>query len=108
MYLAIIALLIAQSAVEAPLVGRPSEGFYNAVGEKVRIEMAVDRNEVEVEQPLILTLKILGADNPASIQRPDLRKIADFDSGFHIDDIPETPIESARAFQYRLRAKDAR
>lgn len=98
------------AAVDAPLLGRPSDHFYGAVGDQVRISSDASRIEVRVEEEFTFTLRIDGTDNPANLQRPDLRQIEDFDSSFHIDDLddgPELPANE-RYFRYRLRPKHER
>jgi hypothetical protein len=103
-------LLIALSpAVEAPVVGRPSEHFYGAVGEQVRVAMKASPTQLRAEEPLDLTLVITGAVNAEQIERPDLKQLPDFATRFHIDDLPEdAPPKGERIFRYRLRPKSER
>jgi hypothetical protein len=98
------------SADDTPLVGRPREHYYNAVGEHVRVTMSAAPVDVRVEDELTLTISISGAANPHQIDRPDLRQLEDFAQRFHIDNIDEvadtaTAIET-RTFRYRLRPKN--
>jgi hypothetical protein len=106
MFIALIALIAMQPPAEPPVVGQPTEGYYHAVGEHVRIELSISSPEVEVEEPITLTLKITGADNPDKILRPDLSKIPDFADQFHIDNLPDLPAQAGRIFQYKLRPKN--
>ncbi len=94
---------------EVPVVGRPAEHFYGAVGEHVRIVMHATPTRIRVEDPILLTIAISGADNPGAIERPDLRSLPDYLSRFYIDDLPgaESPSDS-RVFRYRLRPKNER
>jgi hypothetical protein len=93
--------------IEAPLVGRPEEHFHGAVGEHVRVELSASPTEVLVEQPFVLTLTILGADNPERIERPDLQRFPEFGTRFHIEDIRDDGLMTGkRVFQYRLRARN--
>jgi hypothetical protein len=97
----------AANDVEAPVVGRPSEGFYGAVGEHVQLTLLVSPRAVRVEDPVELTVAVTGIDNPAQIQRPDLRGINEYSSRFYIDDLPdEGPIARQRRFHYRLRPRN--
>jgi hypothetical protein len=106
-FFAVFAVVLAQSPTEAPLVGRPSEGFYGAVGQHVQIEMSAAPKEVVVEGEITLTLQVKGADNPAQIERPDLKRLPEFTRRFHIDDLPDGPAaEGSRVFRYRLRPKN--
>src|SRR5262245_30216387 len=96
-------------AVDAPVVGRPREHFYGAIGEHVRLEMKASLNQLRAEDPLDLTLIITGAANPGQIERPDLKQLPDFSSRFHIDDLPEdAPPKGERIFRYCLRPKSER
>ena len=96
-------------ASEAPLVGRPRDYFFGAIGERVRVEMTAEPKNVRVEDDLTLTFVIHGADNPEQIQRPDLRQFDEFASRFHIDDLDDGPdptlARGKRSFRYRLRPK---
>jgi hypothetical protein len=109
-FLSIIAVSIFVSATDAPLVGRPREHFYNAVGQHVRVELSATPTDVRVEDELTLTIQITSAANSEQIERPDLRTLDEFASRFHIDDLDEgAPKESqvgARVFRYRLRPKN--
>src|SRR6516162_5418477 len=95
---------------EAPLVGRPSDYFYNAIGQHVRLEMSAKPTEVEVEGGIELILRVTGAENPAEIHRPDLRQVDEYARAFHIDDLDESSnagIEAgSRTFRYHLRPKN--
>src|SRR5262245_9591513 len=107
-----LALLLLATPDEAPLVGRPAEHFYGAVGERVRVEVSADRTELRAEERLTLTVRVSGAANPAKLQRPDLRQVPEFADRFHIDAAgpdgpePNSP-DGARAYVYELRPKGA-
>lgn len=109
-FTALVTLSALLPAVEAPLVGRPREHFYNAVGQPVRVDLSATPTDVRVEDELTLTIQISGAANPEQVERPDLRTLDEFASRFHIDDIDEDiPKETApgmRTFRYRLRPKN--
>jgi hypothetical protein len=111
-FLSILAVSSFVSATEAPLVGRPREHFYNAVGQHVRVELSATPTDVRVEDELTLAIQISGAVKPEQIERPDLRSLDEFASRFHIDDLDEGgPKESpngVRTFRYRLRPKNER
>ena len=98
---------LAAAAVDPPLVGRPRDHFYGAVGKQVRVTLAASRSQVRVEEELTLTLHVSGVMNAERIERPDLRQLGDYDDAFYIDDLddgPETP-RTERYFRYRLRPK---
>ncbi len=102
-------LLLALTPADAPVVGRPREHFYGAVGEPVRIEMKASPTQLRAEDPFDLTLVITGAANPEQIERPDLKQLPDFAQRFHIDDLPEdAPPKGQHIFRYRLRPKSER
>jgi hypothetical protein len=102
-------LLMLTPVAEAPVVGRPSEHFYGAVGEQVRVAMKASPTQLRVEEPLDLTLVIAGAANAEQIERPDLKQLPDFATRFHIDDLPEdAPPKGERVFRYHLRPKSER
>jgi hypothetical protein len=97
------------AAAEAPAVGRPSEHFYGAVGEHVRVAVKAAPLSVRVEDPLVLTIAITGAENPEQIERPDLRRLGEYSGNFYIDDLPdERQYPDRRIFRYRLRPKTER
>jgi hypothetical protein len=109
-FLSILAVSTFVSVTEAPLVGRPREHFYNAVGEQVRVELHANPTDVRVEDSLTLTIQINGAVNPDQVERPDLRALEEFASRFHIDDLDEASAKETptgvRLFRYRLRPKN--
>lgn len=97
------------AAVEAPAVGRPAEHFYGAVGKHVRVAMQAAPLAVRVEDPLVLTIAVMGSENPEQIERPDLRHIGEYSANFYIDDLPdEGRSPDRRIFRYRLRPKTER
>jgi hypothetical protein len=105
--LAICLILQATSlAAEAPIVGRPAEHFYGAVGDHVQVGMRAAPLSVRVEDPLVLTFEIAHVENPGQIERPDLRRLGEYSRQFYIDDLPdEGPYPDRRVFRYRLRPK---
>jgi hypothetical protein len=109
---AIVTILILSlspaTTADAPLFGRPSAHYYDAVGENIRVEMSAVPTEIRVEQELTLTVRVRGASNPSQIRRPDLRTLDDFSNRFYIDDLDEgpAPVTSDRTFRYKLRPKN--
>ncbi|MFL5341783.1 MAG: hypothetical protein ACJ8F7_16685 [Gemmataceae bacterium] len=107
--LVVVAALAPASATDAPLIGRPRDYFFGAIGERVRVEMTAVPTDVRVEDELTLTISIRGASNPGEIQRPDLAQLDEFASRFHTDDISDGPdpalSRGERSFRYRLRPK---
>jgi hypothetical protein len=102
--------ILPATASEAPLVGRPRDYFFGAIGEQVRVEMSAQPTQnLRVEDDLTLTFVIHGAENPEQIQRPDLRQLDEFASQFYIDDLDDGPdpalARRERSFRYRLRPK---
>jgi hypothetical protein len=95
-------------AAQAPLVGRPAD-FSGAVGGPFIVTISVEPTEVAVEEPLTLTLRVVGPGNLREIARPPLAKLEAF-RPFAVDDLDDpftvdpTP---ARTFRYRLRARTA-
>ena len=59
-----------------PKEGRPTE-FTGSIG-KFRIEASIDKKEVEVNQPVSLTLKISGTGNIKSAAEPIMPELDDF------------------------------
>jgi hypothetical protein len=103
--------ILPATASEAPLVGRPRDYFFGAIGEQVRIEMSAQPTQnLRVEDDLTLTFVIHGAENSEQIQRPDLRQLDEFASKFYIDDLDDGPdpalARRERSFRYRLRPKN--
>ncbi|HEV3145351.1 MAG TPA: hypothetical protein VGZ47_15775 [Gemmataceae bacterium] len=111
-YLSILAISTFVSATEAPLVGRPREHFYNAIGQHVRVELSATPTDVRAEDELTLSIQISGAVNSEELERPDLRTLDEFASRFHINDLDEGSARQTQAgernFRYRLRPKNER
>lgn len=96
------------SASEPPIVGRPAE-FAGAIGGPFAVTTSVEPQDVTVEQPAILTLRIVGPGNLKDIQRPALAKMNGF-KPFAVDDLDDGFTDGSppiRTFRYRLRARTA-
>jgi hypothetical protein len=97
------------SGQEIPAIGQRTSDFYNAQGNRVRVEWKLDRTTVPEDEDVVATLRITGATNPQSITRPDLRKLEAFESRFVIAEA-ESPPPAADAkevkFNYRLRPRN--
>jgi hypothetical protein len=94
---------------DAPLINRPAANFYNARGSVVKVAWSVDRQSVPEDGELTATLTIAGADNSPQIDRPDLKKLPEFQTRFVITDRND-PSPSERAaevkFSYLLRPRN--
>ncbi len=90
---------------EAPLTNRPEENFYHAQGSSVKVAWQVSPTTVTEGGELTATLVITGATNPKRIVRPDLKKLAEFQSRFIITDTadpkPDPGAKEVR-FSYQL------
>jgi hypothetical protein len=100
-------------AVDVPRIGRPTEDFYGAVGERVRVTTTATPTEIAVEDAITFTLTVHGCRNPGEIERPDLRRRPDFAADFVIDDLSDDGADTqakpgTRSFRYRLRPKHDR
>ena len=71
------------NAQEIPTVGRPTANFYNAQGNRVRVEWRLDRTTVPEDEDIVATLVVTGATNPREVIRPDLGKLEPFDVAVH-------------------------
>jgi hypothetical protein len=93
---------------EPPVAYRPAN-FSGAIGWGFRVQMRSTRNQVQAEEPLILTLTITGNGNVQEIERPDLRRLPRFAEQFHIENLSDRalPAEKTREFDYRLRPRQA-
>jgi hypothetical protein len=88
-----------------PLVGQPRE-FFGAVGGPFIVEQVVDRNELVVEEPLTLTVRVTGG---GTVPRPPLGTLEAY-KAFAVDDLGDRVIDSdrpRREFDYRLRPRTA-
>jgi hypothetical protein len=97
------------TAQEVPVVGQPTEHFYNAQGSGVKITWSLDRTTVPEDEEIVATLVIRGATNPHQIIRPDLKKLPAYESRFIITDNRDpTPDPDAKEvrFTYRLRPRN--
>ena len=93
---------------EPPLVGQPPS-FNGAVG-AFKITASAQPTEVQAEDPLTLTVRITGvASARYSPQRINLRRIAEFTTRFHIDDLPDPTHEPGAGiweFRYSLKPRN--
>ncbi len=95
-------------AVQPPLVGRPVD-FSGAIGGPFTVQLLAEPTEVAVEEPLILTVRIIGPSYGRDIPRPKLAKLDAF-KPFAVDDLDYrfwlgNPQRSE--FRYRLRPRTA-
>jgi hypothetical protein len=94
------------AAAAAPtLIGQPTEHFYHAAGNRVRVAWRLERTTVPEDGELLATLVVTGAENPGKVTRPDLRALPDFQSRFVISDVPPTESSGDVRFSYRLRPR---
>jgi len=102
-------VLLAQPNLNPPVIA--PEDFSGMVG-AYSITASVDRTDVAVEDPIVLTLRIRGNGPPAhQPKRSKLRVLPDeFKSAFFIDELPEKDsfdaMDRTWSFVYRLRPKD--
>ena len=96
-------------AQDIPVVGQPTENFYQARGSGVRVAWNLDRATVPEDEEIVAALIIRGATNPVEIVRPDLKKLDPFESRFIITDnrdpTPDADAKEVR-FSYRLRPRN--
>jgi hypothetical protein len=94
---------------DIPVVGQPTEHFYQARGSAVKVTWNLDRTTVPEDEEIVAALVVRGATNPTDIVRPDLKKLEPFESRFIITDAVD-PAPDARAkevrFMYRLRPRN--
>lgn len=94
---------------DIPVIGQPTEHFYQARGSGVKVTWNLDRTTVPEDEEIVATLVIRGATNPVDIARPDLKKLEPFESRFIITDSSDTTTD-VRAkevrFSYRLRPRN--
>jgi hypothetical protein len=115
--LVVLALLLAPSVradeeqhdaeIRIPVVNRPAEHFYDAVGTQVRVRMEAKPTELLVDEWFTLTLTISGLENSRTVQRPDLNQLDEFAKRFQIEDLPPVRDNSAdrKVFAYKLRPR---
>jgi hypothetical protein len=107
---AILIALLAGSVVgaEPPIVGRPAD-FSGAIGGPFVVTASVEPQIVALEEPFILSLRIVGPGNLKDIARPELAKLESFKQ-FAIDDLDDAFADGSppsRKFRYRLRARNS-
>jgi BatD DUF11 like domain len=95
------------SEIEPPAVGRP-ENFSGAIG-SFQLTMRAQPTQVQVEDPIVLTVRIVGTGDVQRLERPNLRRLPRFTQHFQIENLADRylPSEKAREFDYRLRARSA-
>jgi hypothetical protein len=93
--------------IRIPVVNRPQEHFYDAIGTQVRVRLEAKPTELLVDEWITLTLTISGLQNPRTVQRPDLNQLDEFAKRFQTEDLPSVPDDSAdrRVFTYKLRPR---
>jgi hypothetical protein len=96
----LVALLAAPSwgdepGEEIPQVGRPADIPFSEASGSFRIETDVDREIVPVDDPIVLTIRIV-ATGPVRLppQRLALADLPAFSSQFRIEDLPDVPPEA--------------
>lgn len=95
-------------AADAPIVGRPAD-FSGAIGGPFVVSANIEPNEIAVEQPFVLTLRIVGPGNLRELPRPTLGKLPAFQP-FAVDDLDDEYKDGpppGRVFRYRLRPRTA-
>jgi hypothetical protein len=115
--LVVLALLLAPAVgtneekqgaeIRIPVLNRPAEHFYDAVGTQVRVRMEAKPTELLMDEWCTLTLTISGLQNSRTVQRPDLNQLDEFAKRFQIEDLPPIPDNSAdrKVFAYKLRPR---
>jgi hypothetical protein len=107
----VLPLFLAQAGGEPPLAGRPAN-FSHIVG-GFRIQSQAQPRAVEVEKPVLLTVRIQGEGDPRFLPQRKLLKIfpEGFDDQFFVEDLAELDrtfaAEKTWEFIYRLRPKTA-
>jgi hypothetical protein len=93
-------------AVDPPVVGRPTD-FSGAIGGPFVVSLSAEPTQLTVEQPLTLTLRIVGPGNLRELPRPALGKLDSF-RGFAVDELDDEYHDGpppTRTFRYRLRPR---
>jgi hypothetical protein len=91
-----------------PVVGRPTEGFYNAAGTNVKVQAEASPRELATNEWLTYTLAITKLMNAADVEKPSLKALPEF-KGFQVDESTDLdPSVDAtqpgqRSFRYKLR-----
>jgi hypothetical protein len=110
-YHALILIALAAGAgwgAQPPIVGQPTD-FTGAIGGPFVVTASVEPRTMALEQPFILSLRIVGPGNLKDIARPQLTKPDAFQS-FAIDNLDDAFADGSppsRTFRYRLRARTA-
>jgi hypothetical protein len=94
--------------VGPPVAGRPTD-FSNIIG-SYRIEASAEPREVRVEEPITLTVRILGAGNAKfEPRRKLLNVLPDWSADFFVEPVPDedqvSKDKKVWSFVYRLRPK---
>ncbi|HLN27157.1 MAG TPA: BatD family protein [Gemmataceae bacterium] len=97
----------ANHPVEPPIAGRPAN-FSGAIG-TCRVTTHVNSTELQAEDPIHLTVRVIGSGSLADLPRPDLRHLPAFARQFHIENLADRSLgqENAREFDYLLRPKNS-
>lgn len=99
--------LLAQEEFAIPAV-RPSEDFYEAVGQGIKVQFRVEKREVTALDWFALTLVVEKIENPEQMLIPDLRQRDEFHERFDFKDWPPNKhLDDNRCeITYHVRAKD--
>jgi hypothetical protein len=92
-----------------PIFGEPLEDYYKAQGRGIRVKWFVPQTTVVEGHDLNVTLVIIGATNPTTVEKPDLSKIPKFAERFAItpeSDEPRTPKDQDVRFNYKFRPRN--
>jgi hypothetical protein len=106
--LSTLILLPAQPAAEPPVVGRPLD-WSGAVGGPFVVELHAEPTTLTAEEPLTLTVRVIGSGNLRDLPRPPLGKLESFQP-FAVEDLDDRFVPGdppRREFRYRLRPRSA-
>lgn len=92
-------------AAEPPAEGRP-DSFCGAISSNLVVTATLDTNICTAGDPLILTLDIAGACNPASVHIPSFAAELNKTGVFRVDDasLKTETLAASRRFSWRMRA----
>src|SRR5437588_324538 len=95
--------------IEPPVAGQPVN-FSGAIG-SYAISMQAEPTALEAEERILLKVRIAvtGTGSLHQIERPDLRKLPQFNKRFEIENgaAHDLPKAKTREFEYRLRPRNA-
>lgn len=96
------------SVAEPPEEGRPAT-YCGAVASNLAVTARLDTNVCTAGDPLVLTLDVAGARNPAALVLPSFAARVDAGGVFRLDDasLKTETLASSRRFTWRVRARKA-